>query len=200
MHTTCCVLCPALNAWTAFILCRHLGSRFWPSLVGGWLFGFSPLLPLIVLVVLMRLEERISARTFTLTCALLVGEFLTFTETFATLTLIGTIAVALGWLFACGELRSRIQALFLPIELAYIGTAVLVSSYLYYLFTGFRMAPYYSAEPYSTNLFNVAIPTETTALWYAAPIFQRLSSSFASTFPNVEPTSACRSWSSPDGS
>jgi hypothetical protein len=87
-----CVLCPALDAWTAFILCRHLGGRFWASLTGGWLFGFSPfvvgqilgghlclfpvfLLPLVVLVVLMRLEERVSALTFTLLlCAFLVGE------------------------------------------------------------------------------------------------------------------------------
>lgn len=30
-----CVLCPALDAWTAFILCRHVGARFWASLVGG---------------------------------------------------------------------------------------------------------------------------------------------------------------------
>ncbi len=29
------------RAWAAFLLCRHLTGRFWPSLVGGYLFGFS---------------------------------------------------------------------------------------------------------------------------------------------------------------
>src|SRR5262249_59121260 len=32
---------PAASAWTAYLLCRHLTGRFWPSLVGGYLFGFS---------------------------------------------------------------------------------------------------------------------------------------------------------------
>jgi hypothetical protein len=190
-----CILCPAANAWSAFILCRHLGAHFWPSLVGGWLFGFSPfvfshalgghlalfavfLLPLTVSVVLMRLDEQIGARTFMcLTCALLVGEFLIFTETFAITTLIGAAALTLGWLFARCDLRGQIQALLRPIAFAYVGTALLVSPYLYYLFIGFRMAPYYSALKYSANLMNFVVPTKTTALWYAAPIFQGLSSS-----------------------
>ena len=32
---------PALAAWTAFLLCRYLTRPLWPSLVGGYLFGFS---------------------------------------------------------------------------------------------------------------------------------------------------------------
>src|ERR1700730_9484649 len=35
------VLLPAVAAWTAFLLCRHLTGRLWPSIVGGYLFGFS---------------------------------------------------------------------------------------------------------------------------------------------------------------
>jgi hypothetical protein len=195
-----CVLCPALNAWTAFILCRHVGARFWASLVGGWLFGFSPfvvghilgghlslfpvfLLPLMVLAVLMRLEERIGVRSFILLlCALLVGEFLTSAEVFATLTVMGAIMLVVGWLFARGELRRRIQALFVPLEFAYLGAVVLLSPYLYYVWVGFRSLPYYPAEALSTNLLNLVVPVQTTSLWYAAPIFQQLSSSFDTTY------------------
>ena len=36
-----CVICPALAAWTAFLLCRYLTAAFWSSLIGGYLFGFS---------------------------------------------------------------------------------------------------------------------------------------------------------------
>ncbi len=191
-----CVLCPALNAWTAFILCRHIGARFWASLVGGWIFGFSPfvvghilgghlslfpvfLLPLMVLVVLMRLEERIGARTFILLlCVLLVGEFLTSAEVFATLTVMGAIMLVVGWMFARGELRRRIQALFVPLEFVYLGALVLLSPYLYYVWVGFRSVPYYPADELSANLLNFVVPIKTTSLWYAVPIFQRLSSNF----------------------
>ncbi len=37
-----CLMSPALAAWCAFILCRHLCGAFLPSLIGGYLFGFSP--------------------------------------------------------------------------------------------------------------------------------------------------------------
>jgi hypothetical protein len=191
-----CVLCPALDAWTAFILCRHIGARFWASLIGGWLFGFSPfvvgqmlgghlslfpvlLLPLVVLVVLMRLEERIGARTFTLLlCALLIGQFLISTEIFATMTVMGGIMLVVGWVFAHSELRCRIQALFVPIEFAYLGAVVLLSPYLYYVLVDFRSAPFHPAEEFSTNLLNLVVPAKTTALWFATPIFKPLSSNF----------------------
>ena len=35
------LLAPALSAFTAFLLCRHVTGRTWPSLVGGYIFGFS---------------------------------------------------------------------------------------------------------------------------------------------------------------
>ena len=34
------VLMPGLAAWTMFVLCRYLTGSVWPSLVGGYLFGF----------------------------------------------------------------------------------------------------------------------------------------------------------------
>ena len=64
------LLAPALSAWTAFLLCRYITGKTWPSFVGGYLFGFSPymlahvtgspflslvpLLPVFVLLVLRR--------------------------------------------------------------------------------------------------------------------------------------------------
>jgi hypothetical protein len=34
-----CMLCPALAAWATFILCRAVTGAWWPSLMGGYLFG-----------------------------------------------------------------------------------------------------------------------------------------------------------------
>ena len=41
MYNVAAVVLPALAAWTAFLLCRHVTHAFWPSLAGGYLFGFS---------------------------------------------------------------------------------------------------------------------------------------------------------------
>src|SRR5689334_22444460 len=40
-YNAAAVLMPALAAWAAFLLCRHVTKSFWPSLAGGYLFGFS---------------------------------------------------------------------------------------------------------------------------------------------------------------
>ena len=40
-YNTAAILLPALAAWTAFRLCRHLTRSFWASVAGGFLFGFS---------------------------------------------------------------------------------------------------------------------------------------------------------------
>ena len=72
------VAMPALAAWTAFLLCRRLTRSFWPSLAGGYLFGFSPylfgqseghmhetsefLIPLVALVIVRYLDDDLSRR------------------------------------------------------------------------------------------------------------------------------------------
>src|SRR5262249_35752807 len=76
-YHTAAILLPALAAWSAFLLCRHVTRRFWPSLAGGYLFGFSSyllaeelghphlssvfLVPLAALVVLRFLESELGA-------------------------------------------------------------------------------------------------------------------------------------------
>ncbi len=30
-----------VSAWAAFVLCRRLTGKFWPSIVGGAVYGFS---------------------------------------------------------------------------------------------------------------------------------------------------------------
>ena len=71
---------PALSAWTAFLLCRHLTGQLGPSLVGGYVFGFSPymlahltggpylalvpMVPLFALFVLRHFQGQMSSRPF----------------------------------------------------------------------------------------------------------------------------------------
>ena len=40
-YNVAAVLLPAVSAWSGFLLCRHVVGRLWPSVVGGYLYGFS---------------------------------------------------------------------------------------------------------------------------------------------------------------
>ena len=193
-----CVACPALAAWTAFLLCHSLTERFGPSLLGGYIFGFSSymlaqmfgghlnllaafLLPLAVYLVLARLQGRIERRAFTLgLLALATAQFLITTEVLATMTIFGALALAAAWMMGESGLRRRIAELAAPIFLAYLGMAILVSPYLYYLFTGFRATPIYSPSWHSTDLLNFVVPTRTVALGAAIGLFRRVSAVFTS--------------------
>lgn len=191
-----CVLLPAMAAWCAFLLCRHLKCGFCASIVGGYVFGFSAymlghllaghlslcaifLVPLVVLVVIVRLEEHISRRAFAIALlTLLVAQFLISTEILATMTLFGGVALAGAWAIGPQDLRRRIVALAGPTSVAYLGTAVLMSPYLYYVFAGFRPVPLYSPTTYSANLLNLVVPTATVELGNTVGLFGRISAGF----------------------
>jgi hypothetical protein len=69
-----CLTSVALAGWAAFLLCRHVTGSYWPSVPGGYLFGFSPYMlrhlrahlflllsfPMAALVALIYFERRIS--------------------------------------------------------------------------------------------------------------------------------------------
>jgi len=192
------VACPALAAWTAFLLCHRLTRRFGPSLMGGYIFGFSSymlaqifgghlnllaafLIPLAVYLVLARLEGGIGRRAFALgALALVTAQFLISIEILATMTIFGALTLVAGWAMGEPGLRVRIADLAMPIFLAYLGMAIVVSPYLYYLFVGFRPAPIYSPSWHSTDLLNFLIPTRTIALGAAIGLFGRVSAGFTS--------------------
>ena len=105
------LLGPVLSAWLTFRLCRYVTGRWGPSLVGGYVFGFSSyvlahmlghpnlilvfLVPAAVHLVLLWLDERVSARRFfLLMTGLITLQFLLSTEVLLTMLTFG--AVALG--------------------------------------------------------------------------------------------------------
>jgi hypothetical protein len=193
-----CVAFPALTAWTAFLLCHSLTQRFGPSLLGGYIFGFSSymlaqmfgghlnllaafLIPLAVYLVVARLREHVERRACALgLLALATAQFLIATEVLATMTIFGGLALAAAWAIGGHELRRRIAGLAVPIFFAYLGMAILVSPYLYYLFAGFQTIPIYSPSWHSTDLLNFVVPTRTVALGAAIGFFRRLAAGFTS--------------------
>jgi hypothetical protein len=176
------LLCPALSALTAFILCRRICARFWPALAGGYVFGFSAYMlshmlghltlvmeffpPLAVYLVMRRIEGDLSACRFTMLLALvLIGQIGSSLEILATMTIFGGVAILVRWYLSGRELRSRIVALGIPITCAYVIAALFASPYLYYFFV--------SGPPgMATNLAtigaatpaNLAVPSPVNAL------------------------------------
>jgi hypothetical protein len=180
------ILSPDLAAWTAFLLCRRITHRYAPALAGGYLFGFSAYMlaqsrahlalvlvfpiPIAVSLALMRFEERIGARAFTLMlAAVLAGQFICSLEILATMTLCGALAVALAIFFTTGEARARIRALIVPIAASYVITAFAMLPYLYFFVQpGFPRVN--SPAAYSSDLLNFIIPTPVNAIGNLAPL------------------------------
>jgi len=181
-----------------FALCRRLSGSFWPSMLGGFVFGFSSFMigqmlghlclilsfpvPLAAYLISRRLESTINTRRFiVLMAAVLISQFLIDIEMFATATVVGTLGFGTGWRFSSPEIRRRLLKLIPEVGAAFAVTVVVVSPYLYYFF-GFGMLqrPLYPSEKFSTDLLNFIVPTPThlvgTIRWLA-----RMSSNFTGT-------------------
>lgn len=174
-----CLLAPPLAAWSAFILCRGITGRWWPSLVGGYLFGFSaymlaqilahlPLIlvfpvPLAAWLAIRRGAGRIGKSAFVVAMALTLGSTLLISlEIFATATIFGALFIGLLIVFADEEPRRSIVLLSAPLALAYAIAFALASPYLYYFLHGDSFPHFHHLL--STDLLNFLVPTPSYAL------------------------------------
>lgn len=168
------LLAPALAGWAGFLVCRRVTERFWPSLAGGYLVGFSSymvgqmyghvnlilLFPAILggYLVIRRVEGSIGAWPFVGFMALVVvGLFTISTELVATASLFGAIALLGAFAFA-GEARGRILSAGLQTGAAYVLAALVL---LPFLIPAFRNAPEGSVRPpekASVDLLSFVVP------------------------------------------
>ena len=194
------VLCLAsfpLAAWCAFLLCHYLSRNYWASILGGYIFGFSPFLlgqlsygrlhtlwifpvPLAVYYVARRLKGDLTTRAFVALLALvLVVEFLCAAEIFAMMTIFGGVILVLGWLDSPAENRARITAVIVELAGSYLIALLIVSPYLYYMLVSPR--PYSGALwpeiLLSADALNFLVPSPNNALGTISWL-DRLSSPF----------------------
>jgi hypothetical protein len=111
--------CPALAAWTTFLLARPLTKSAPASLLAGLMFGFPPylmgqssshlnltlvfLVPLLGWLAVVFVQEGMSSRRYIVAAAVaLVVQFSFSTEIAATLTLVAAVVFALAFLQAAG--------------------------------------------------------------------------------------------------
>jgi hypothetical protein len=135
---------PALAAWATYLLCVRLTHRFWASVMGGFVFGFSTyinqheraqlnlllvfFIPLAVYLVVRRVEASIGRIVFVVLFALvLAGEFATSTEVLATMTMFGGIAYLLALVVSPVEVKKRLAWTVPLLAAAYAGAAAIVS-------------------------------------------------------------------------
>ena len=112
-YNVLCLLTPAFAGWSAFVLCRYVAHEWWPALLGGLLFAFSPYvlsrmlgnmdltlvwpIPLAAYVTLRRIDGNLGARGFVAALAILIAaQFLSFAEIVASASLFGAIAFLLA--------------------------------------------------------------------------------------------------------
>jgi hypothetical protein len=177
-----CIAAPAIAAWSCFLLCRRIVSDYAASLVGGYVFGFSaymlaearghlPLtlvfpIPFAVLLVVSRLEDRMSSFRFSLLLAVVLATaFLCWAEMYATMALFGAIAIGLGQFYGDRTQRDLIRRVLAPIASAFGISLIAVLPYLYYFFQpGYPRAPVNSPNAYSADLLNLLVPTQVSAM------------------------------------
>ncbi len=182
-YNTLAVLLPALAALTAFLLCRHITKAFWPSLAGGYLFGFSPymfgqtighpnltavfLVPLIALVLLRYVEGSLIGWRFVLALGGLLALQISFSTELA-LTL--TVALALSLTVAAilvPASRRRLRLMLLPVVASYAVAMLVTAPLLTYALLHFRHGAFHPPGEYPADLLNLVIPTHLTALGWS---------------------------------
>ncbi len=188
-YNVAAVLMPALAAWTAFLLCRRLtGGAVWPSLVGGYLFGFSTyvvagtlahvqttavfVVPLVALVILQFVDGEIRGRVLAFRLGLLLAlQAFLETEILFTITLALAVGLMLAAIFVPSR-RPRFVSMLAPVAGAYVLAGVLASPLLYYLAAGKSAG---SQQPgndtFVGDALNFVVPTHVEALgWWAVQL------------------------------
>jgi hypothetical protein len=171
------LLAPALAAWGAYLVCRHVTGSFWASLSGGALFGCSTYMtgqmhshlnlvlifpvPLAVYLVVRLVEGSIGRRWFVGWMSLvLLGLLSISTELFATTILFSGIAFVVA-LIAGGSRRNEIVQAMVLTGIAFL--VVVAAAWVPYLLPIVRHAPAEAIRPSertSVDLLGFVVPRD----------------------------------------
>ncbi len=144
------LLAAPVSAWATFIVARRLTGRFWPALLAGTIYGFSPyevghtgvgqanlavimLFPLVVYLALLWWDGKLGRLAFIgLMAAAMTAEFYIFNEAFAEMTLLAAVGLLIGFAVARPACRPTVARLARLVAVAWVIAVVLASPYLVY--------------------------------------------------------------------
>jgi hypothetical protein len=143
---TLLLLASVLACWATYLVCSRLTHAFWPSVAGGYLFGYSQYMagqlhghvnlvlifpvPLVVYLVIRLIEGSLGWLAFVAwTTLCLTSLFLFSTEVFATTALFGAVAFVIA-VIASGRDRARVIRAGALTAASYLITFGLISPYL----------------------------------------------------------------------
>ena len=173
------ILAPALSAWAANRLCRHITGAAWPSLLAGATYGFStyeiaqlvghPQMvvmicpPLVALCVIRLLEGTLPARQFVIEVSglLIVQAFLSV-EVLFTMTLVGMLAVAAYLATGTPEQRRDLTDSLWVLALPYLIAGIASSWYLLQVLRAPAYAAGAGASLYPTDGLSFFVPMPST--------------------------------------
>ena len=191
------LLAPALAAWAAYLVCNRLTNAFWPSIVGGYLFGFSTYMigqmsshvnlvlmfpvPLAVYLVIRRLEGSLGLVAFCGWLFLtLLALFSISTELFATTALFGGIAFLLAVAFAAD--RRAVFRTMVVTGAAFL--AVIAVLFVPYVLPTLRNAPADPIRPIGpTAADSLGTIVPRTDILIGGRTFRRISGRFSARVP-----------------
>jgi len=129
------------------------------------------LIPLAAYVVVRALEGNLTrGKLAVLLAAILIGQFLTAVEGFAMLTMLGTMALVLGWIFAPRDIVGRLAIIVAPLLIGLTITLVVVSPYLYFLFgIASPRGEIWSVDTFSVDLLGLLFPSRVNSLGLFPP-------------------------------
>ena len=183
------------SAFGAFLLCRSVTGRIRASIIGGYVFGFSPYflghlqnhlnlilafpIPLAALLAVRLLKDELRSQLFAPMMALLLVIQVSFSlELFATMTAVGIGALLLSFAIGPEHWRVSVVNIVAPIAASYAIAAVLLAPYAYYLFaSGIPRSAVVSPGGVSIDLLNFLIPTDANQLG-AHAMFRRIAERF----------------------
>lgn len=186
------ILAPVTAASAAYLLCRHVSRSPWAALIAGVAFGFGTYEiaqlnghlhlavifcpPLAVLTVLRFLQDELPRRRFAAQLGVILAiQFLISLEVFFTMTILGGVALIVGWAYADANLRSRIVRLIVPVTIVYCVIGVLMSWYIVALFH----ASAYAKDTggfHPTDLLSLFTPMDYT--WIGGTAFSQVTALF----------------------
>ena len=201
------ILSPALSAWACYLLCHALTRRVFPSIFGGWVYGFSSfefrqlllhmhlyvtfIPPLLVLAYLSLLRGRLRAQHFVIWTSLLLAFLFGISiEVFATTVAFGLTLLLLEWLLVvvtkrddstrgakAAQQSDRKRAIGLVLA-ALVLSLIAVAPLLLVMFSHrYPHGGFWSQGAYSVDAANLFIPTRIT--WLGGALLKPLWRTFA---------------------